>query len=129
MLSAVSHVEHDFRVLGKSRWQAYIGSSTLGNLLVMAASYRGGRGIGLSRRRVAEHWGTGGADVHGIGAMTGDSAACAGDVAQAMAGGSDYARLSRAVRQAGPIDRRARDYAWRSALTPFLLAAGGVAVA
>jgi fatty acid desaturase len=38
--------------------------------------------------------------------------------------GSDYARLSRAVRQAGLMDRRTGNYAWRIAITVFLLAAG-----
>jgi fatty acid desaturase len=38
--------------------------------------------------------------------------------------GSDYARLSRAVRQAGLMDRRTGNYAWRIAVTVVLLAAG-----
>jgi fatty acid desaturase len=38
--------------------------------------------------------------------------------------GSDYARLSRAVRQAGLMDRRIGNYAWRIAITGVLLAAG-----
>jgi len=59
--------------------------------------------------------------------MTADSAARASDVAQPMAGGSDYAQLSRAVRQAGLMDRRPGNYAWRIAITVFLLAAGWVA--
>ena len=59
--------------------------------------------------------------------MTADSAACAADVAQTAAGGSDYARLSRAVRQAGLMDRRPGNYAWRIVITLILLAAGWVA--
>ena len=55
----------------KSSWQAYIGSSTPGNLLVTTTSYHDNRGIGLSRRRVAEHWGTGGVHVHGPLALSG----------------------------------------------------------
>ena len=38
--------------------------------------------------------------------------------------GSDYAELSRAVRQAGLLDRRTGNYAWRIAITALLLAAG-----
>jgi fatty acid desaturase len=38
--------------------------------------------------------------------------------------GSDYAQLSRAVRQAGLMDRRTGNYAWRIAVTALLLAAG-----
>jgi fatty acid desaturase len=56
--------------------------------------------------------------------MTAESAARAGDGAPARSGGSDYARLSRAVRQAGLMDRRTGNYAWRIAITLFLLAAG-----
>jgi fatty acid desaturase len=41
--------------------------------------------------------------------------------------GSDYARLSREVRQAGLLDRRTGDYAWRIAITACLLAAGWAA--
>jgi fatty acid desaturase len=41
--------------------------------------------------------------------------------------GSDYARLSRAVRQAGLMDRRTGNYAWRIAVTTALLAAGWAA--
>jgi fatty acid desaturase len=41
--------------------------------------------------------------------------------------GSDYARLSRAVRQAGLMDPRTGNYAWRIAVTTFLLAAGWAA--
>ncbi len=59
--------------------------------------------------------------------MTADPAALADDGSQARSGGSDYARLSRAVRQAGLLDRRTGDYAWRIAITLFLLAAGWAA--
>ncbi|MGN6679575.1 MAG: fatty acid desaturase family protein [Streptosporangiaceae bacterium] len=41
--------------------------------------------------------------------------------------GSDYSALLRAVRQAGLMDRRTGDYAWRIAITTFLLAAGWAA--
>ena len=41
--------------------------------------------------------------------------------------GSDYAKLSQAVRRAGLLDRRTGDYAWRIAITTFLLAAGWAA--
>jgi fatty acid desaturase len=60
--------------------------------------------------------------------MTAGSAAGASGVAQAMPGGSDYARLSHAVRQAGLMDRRPANYACRIGITIFLLAAGWVAV-
>jgi fatty acid desaturase len=56
--------------------------------------------------------------------MRAGSAARADDEPQARSGGSDYARLSRAVRQAGLMDRRTGNYAWRIAITVFLLAAG-----
>jgi fatty acid desaturase len=46
----------------------------------------------------------------------------------ASSGGSDYARLSRAVRQAGLLDRRPGNYAWRIAITVFLLLAGWAGV-
>jgi fatty acid desaturase len=59
--------------------------------------------------------------------MTADSAARADDGPAAGADGSDYARLSRAVRQAGLLDRRTGNYAWRIAITVALLAAGWVA--
>jgi fatty acid desaturase len=45
----------------------------------------------------------------------------------ARPGGSDYARLSGAVRRAGLMDRRTGNYAWRIAIVTFLLAAGWVA--
>ncbi|HXB49817.1 MAG TPA: acyl-CoA desaturase [Streptosporangiaceae bacterium] len=59
--------------------------------------------------------------------MTTGFAARAADGPQAKSGGSDYARLSRAVRQAGLMDRRTGNYAWRIAITVFLLAAGWAA--
>ena len=58
--------------------------------------------------------------------MAADSAEYAGDVSTARSVGSDYARLSRAVRQAGLMDRRTGNYAWRIAITVFLLIAGWV---
>jgi fatty acid desaturase len=51
----------------------------------------------------------------------------ASDGPPAQPAGSDYARLSRAVRQAGLLDRRTGHYAWRIAITVFLLAAGWAA--
>jgi fatty acid desaturase len=59
--------------------------------------------------------------------MTADSGARARDEALDGAAGSDYARLSRAVRQAGLMDRRTGNYGWRIAITVFLLAAGWAA--
>ena len=59
--------------------------------------------------------------------MSAESAARASDAEEALPGGSDYARLSRAVRQAGLMDRRPGNYAWRIAITILLLAAGWVA--
>jgi fatty acid desaturase len=59
--------------------------------------------------------------------MTVDAAAGSSDAQQASSGGSDYARLSRAVRQAGLLDLRTGNYAWRIAITVFLLAAGWAA--
>jgi fatty acid desaturase len=41
--------------------------------------------------------------------------------------GSDYARLLRTVRQAGLMDRRTGNYAWRISITTLLLAAGWAA--
>jgi len=52
------------------------------------------------------------------------SAARASDGTPAKSGGSDYARLSGAVQQARLLDRRTGNYAWRIAITVFLLAAG-----
>jgi len=60
--------------------------------------------------------------------MTVDPAARPGDEMSARSRGSDYARLSRAVRQAGLMDRRPGESAWRIAITLALLAAGWVAV-
>jgi fatty acid desaturase len=56
--------------------------------------------------------------------MTADSTARTLDGTPIESHGSDYARLSRAVRQAGLMDRRPGTYAWRIAITVFLLAAG-----
>jgi len=59
----------------------------------------------------------------GIGVMPTDPTGRAG--ARTLAGqASDYALLSRAVRQAGLMDRRGGNYAWRIAITMLLLAAG-----
>jgi fatty acid desaturase len=68
--------------------------------------------------------GRGGAGWPGVAVMTAGSAARAGGQVPAGAGGSDYARLSRAVRAAGLMDRRTGNYAWRIAVTVVLLAAG-----
>jgi fatty acid desaturase len=59
-----------------------------------------------------------------VGALTAYSAARASDGAPGRPGGTDYARLSGAVRQAGLMDRRPGNYAWRIAITVLLLAAG-----
>jgi fatty acid desaturase len=59
--------------------------------------------------------------------MTADSGARASDEALDSSGGSDYARLSRAVRQAGLMDPRTGNYGWRIAITVVLLAAGWAA--
>jgi fatty acid desaturase len=59
-----------------------------------------------------------------------ETAATAAGPAQLTAAtsrGSDYAELSRQVRQAGLMDRRPRRYAWRIALTVTLLAGGWAA--
>jgi fatty acid desaturase len=55
------------------------------------------------------------------------SAARADDEPRAGSGGSDYARLSRAVRQAGLLNRRTGYYVLRIAITGLLLAAGWAA--
>ncbi len=60
--------------------------------------------------------------------MTADAAARGGEERPARSGVSDYARLSRAVRQAGLMDRRPGESAGRIAITLVLLAAGWVAV-
>jgi fatty acid desaturase len=70
----------------------------------------------------------GGSRRQGIAVMTVDPAARPGDEMSARSRGSDYARLSRAVRQAGLMDRRPGESAWRIAITLVLLAAGWVAV-
>jgi fatty acid desaturase len=58
--------------------------------------------------------------------MTADPAPRPGD--RALVGQqSDYARLLRAVKQAGLMDRRTGNYAWRIAITTSLLAAGWAA--
>jgi fatty acid desaturase len=56
--------------------------------------------------------------------MTADPATLGED---ASAGRGEYARLLRAVRQAGLLDRRTANYAWRIGITTFLLAAGWAA--
>jgi len=58
--------------------------------------------------------------------MTADPAARLGEGTPDKQG-SDYSALLRAVRQAGLMDRRTGDYAWRIAITTFLLAAGWAA--
>jgi fatty acid desaturase len=47
----------------------------------------------------------------------------------AARGGSEYAQLSRQIRQAGLLDRRSRYYAWKITVTIALLAAGWAAFA
>jgi fatty acid desaturase len=59
----------------------------------------------------------------GPGVTAAGSADLAADAAPGERG-SDYAKLSRAVRLAGLLDRRTGDYAWRIAITTSLLAAG-----
>jgi fatty acid desaturase len=51
------------------------------------------------------------------------------DPAPAAARGSEYAQLSRQIRQAGLLDRRSRYYAWKITVTIALLAAGWAAFA
>jgi hypothetical protein len=46
-----------------------------------------------------------------------------------VARGSDYAALSRHVRQAGLLDRRVHSYAWRIGCTALALTAGWTAFA
>jgi fatty acid desaturase len=60
------------------------------------------------------------------------NALMAGDLSGAVSGpatprGSDYARLSRQVRQAGLMDLRTRHYAWRITITVVLLMGGWAA--
>jgi fatty acid desaturase len=57
---------------------------------------------------------------------TASTAAQAAEAAPAERG-TDYARLSRAVRRAGLMDRRTGNYAWRIAITVSLLAVGWAA--
>jgi len=57
-------------------------------------------------------------------AISGGTEVTTADAAAGAGRGSDYARLSRAVRRAGLLDRRSGDYAWRIAVTVLLLAAG-----
>jgi len=59
--------------------------------------------------------------------MAADSAALAVDEAPVRRGRSDYAGLSAAVRQAGLMDRRTGNYAWRIAISLVLLTAGWTA--
>jgi fatty acid desaturase len=68
----------------------------------------------------------GGYQRRGIGVTTIDPGARAAELAPAGRG-TDYARLSRAVRQAGLMDRRTGNYVWRIAITVLLLAAGWTA--
>ena len=51
------------------------------------------------------------------------------DLASPAARGSEYAQLSRRIRQAGLLDRRPRYYAWKISITALLLAAGWAAFA
>jgi fatty acid desaturase len=60
--------------------------------------------------------------------MTAGSSVGAPGQVPAKSGGTDYARLSRAVRAAGLLDRRIGHYAWRIAVTVALLVAGWAAV-
>jgi fatty acid desaturase len=57
------------------------------------------------------------------------TAAPSPDLALPAPRGSEYAQLSRRVRQAGLLDRRPRYYAWKIAITAVLLAAGWAAFA
>lgn len=59
--------------------------------------------------------------------MGGDSTASVSAGAPQALRGSDYARLSREVRQAGLMDRRTGHYVWRITITVGLLAAGWAA--
>ena len=51
------------------------------------------------------------------------------DLAPPAARGSEYAQLSKRIRQAGLLDRRPRYYAWKIGITAALLAGGWVAFA
>ena len=55
------------------------------------------------------------------------TAASSPDLEFPAARGSEYAQLSRRIRQAGLLDRRPRYYAWKIAVTAVLLAAGWAA--
>jgi fatty acid desaturase len=59
--------------------------------------------------------------------MAAESASLTGDGLLDRPGRSDYARLSAAVRQAGLMERTTGNYAWRIAISVFLLAAGWAA--
>jgi fatty acid desaturase len=61
--------------------------------------------------------------------IAGGPAARGDDARPVPPGGSDFARLSRAVRQAGLMDRLPGNYAWRIAITLVLLASGWTAFA
>jgi fatty acid desaturase len=61
------------------------------------------------------------------GGMKGDLSVPVSAGAHRATRGSDYARLSRQVRQAGLLDRRAGHYAWRISITVGLLLAGWAA--
>jgi fatty acid desaturase len=57
------------------------------------------------------------------------TAAPSPDLALPAARGSEYAQLSKRIRQAGLLDRRPRYYAWKIGITAVLLAAGWAAFA
>jgi fatty acid desaturase len=59
--------------------------------------------------------------------MAGDLGALRSASAQGAPRGTDYARLSRLVRQAGLLDRRTGHYAWRITITVVLLLGGWAA--
>jgi fatty acid desaturase len=59
--------------------------------------------------------------------MAGDLSALFSASAQGAPRGTDYARLSRLVRQAGLLDRRTGHYAWRITITVVLLLGGWAA--
>jgi fatty acid desaturase len=61
--------------------------------------------------------------------MTSGSAPRLQPAARPAPRGTDYARLSRQIRQAGLMDRRLGSYAWRTGITVTLLAAGWAAFA
>jgi fatty acid desaturase len=86
---------------------------------------RGAREIRMIRDRDLSERG-GGDQWLGTGVTTANPASPAAEAA-AAGQGTDYSRLSQAVRRAGLLDRRTGDYAWRIAITTSLLAAGWVA--